>query len=352
MNFLKSKKLFLGIFGINASSGIAMVDIPERWKETWDNISFVIKLADKSGYDFMLPIARWKGYGGKTNPTGNCYETLSFSACLSGLSKKILLFSTIHVPFIHPVYAARCISTIDNASNGRVGLNVVCGWSKDEFEMFGQFNYDKSIRYEHGKEWVTIFRKLLEDRKPLNFNGKFFKIKGGLCSPKPSKKKSPPIMSAAFSPDGRSFALKYCDVLFTTFSNYKKSLDENKKILALSPKTKIFTAVNVFCKPTNKESIDYYDLCTEKKADHKAVNNFIKNLGLSSPIVSKYLKNMKKTVAAGAGTYSIVGSPKDITEQIYEIHKAKFSGIAFSFIDFKSDLKFFSKSVLPKIKKF
>ena len=77
----------------------------------------------------------------------------------------------------------------------------------------------------------------------------------------------------------------------------------------------------------------------------------VTNLGLSSPILSKYLENMKRTVAAGAGTYSIIGSPKEIIEQIDEIYKAKFSGIAFSFIDFKKDLEFFSKFVLPKIKK-
>jgi FMNH2-dependent dimethyl sulfone monooxygenase len=329
-----------------------MVDLPQRWNESWKNISKSVQFIDKVGFDFILPIARWKGYGGKTNPTGNCYETISFAGCLTGLTKKVFLFSTVHVPFIHPLYVARSLSTIDNASNGRVGLNVVCGWSKEEFEMFGKFKYDKSSRYEHGKEWITIFKKLLLNKGPINFNGKFFKIKGGLCNPKTIKNSCPPIMSAAFSPDGRSFALKYCDVLFTTFSNSKKSLEENRKIIKKSPKTKIFTAVNIFCKPTLNEANDFYSYCTEVKADHRAVNNFINNLKMSSPIVSKYLKSMKKTVAAGAGTHSIIGSPKEVIEQIYEIYKSKFSGIAFSFINFNDDLKYFSKYVLPKIRDF
>jgi alkanesulfonate monooxygenase SsuD/methylene tetrahydromethanopterin reductase-like flavin-dependent oxidoreductase (luciferase family) len=61
---------------------------------------------------------------------------------------------------------------------------------------------------------------------------------------------------------------------------------------------------------------------------------------------------MKKKVAAGAGTHSIVGSPKEVVEQIYEIYKSKFSGIAFSFINFNDDLKYFSKTALPKINRF
>ena len=94
MNFLK-KKFSVGIFGMNASSGISMVNIPQRWDQKWDNIKFVAKFLDKNNFDFILPIARWKGYGGSTNPTGNCYETLSFSGCLSGITKKIFLFATV-----------------------------------------------------------------------------------------------------------------------------------------------------------------------------------------------------------------------------------------------------------------
>ena len=351
MNFLK-KKFSVGIFGMNASSGISMVNIPQRWDQKWDNIKFVAKFLDKNNFDFILPIARWKGYGGSTNPTGNCYETLSFSGCLSGITKKIFLFATVHVPFIHPVYASRCLSTIDHSSNGRVGLNIVCGWSKDEFDMFGEFNYDKDKRYIHGEEWVKIMKSLFKKKTPLNFSSEFFKINGGICEPKPIQKPHPPIMSAAFSPDGRKFALENCNILFTTFSDTKRSKLINLEILKKKPNIKIFTAINIFCKKSRVEAEEYFDYCTNKKSDKKAVNNFIKNLGASSPIVSKYLKKMKQTVAAGAGTFSFVGSPKDITEQIRELYDAKFSGIAVSMVNYRSELKIFSEKILPNIRNF
>lgn len=60
MNFLKNK-FSVGIFGINASSGISMVNIRQRWDQKWDNIKFVAKFLDKNNFDFILPIARWKG---------------------------------------------------------------------------------------------------------------------------------------------------------------------------------------------------------------------------------------------------------------------------------------------------
>jgi len=41
------------------------------------------------------------------------------------------------VPMVHPVFAAKALATVDHASGGRAGLNIVCGWSPQEFELFG-----------------------------------------------------------------------------------------------------------------------------------------------------------------------------------------------------------------------
>ena len=45
--------------------------------------------------------------------------------------------STLHVLNIHPVLAAKALTTIDHISNGRLALNIVTGWFKEENEMFG-----------------------------------------------------------------------------------------------------------------------------------------------------------------------------------------------------------------------
>ena len=157
-------------------------------------------------------------------------------------------------------------------------------------------------------------------------------------------------MSAAFSPDGRKFALENCNILFTTFSDTKRSKLINLEILKKKPNIKIFTAINIFCKKSRVEAEEYFDYCTNKNLIKKAVNNFIKNLGASSPIVSKYLKKMKQTVAAGAEHFPF-GS-KDITEQIRELYDAKFSGIAVSMVNYRSELKIFSEKILPNIRNF
>jgi MFS family permease len=43
-------------------------------------------------------------------------------------------------------------TTIDHVTGGRFCLNVVCGWFKDEFEMFGAAWRDHDVRYAYAAE--------------------------------------------------------------------------------------------------------------------------------------------------------------------------------------------------------
>ena len=41
-------------------------------------------------------------------------------------------------------------------AEGRLGLNVVCGWNQLEFDMFGHEQHPHDERYVYGREWLEI----------------------------------------------------------------------------------------------------------------------------------------------------------------------------------------------------
>src|SRR5579859_6675706 len=138
MNPMHGKNRFkLGVFAANADGGLTLTTAPERWQARWPDIVRVAQIADRAGLEFFLPIARWKGFGGVTNSREWSFETFTHAAALSGVTERIALFATVHVPMVHPVFAAKALATIDHASGGRAGLNIVCGWSPQEFDLFG-----------------------------------------------------------------------------------------------------------------------------------------------------------------------------------------------------------------------
>ena len=352
---MADKYLDIGIFGLNASSGVAMTQVPERWSGKWEHVAEVACFADNAGYDFLLPIGRWVGYGGDTNPTSNTYETFSFAACLSGLTKRIKLFSTVHTPFIHPTYAARAASTIDHASGGRFNLNVVCGWSLEEFQMFGLSDYDPKIRYIEGPEWVEVFDLMMTSDEPFDYEGHHFNVKGGICLPKPVQRPRPVLMSATFSPDGRAFAVSKCDILFTMFSKPEISRRQNNDLLAQAQAIGrndccVYTAAHAVVRETRSEAEDYYEHYAAIEADTNAAKGFINKLGVSSPKVSALQKAHLKRIAGGAGTFPLVGSVKDVVEQLVEVKKSGFRGIGISFVDYSAEVPFFAKEVLPRLR--
>ena len=65
--------LRLGLFGANCSSGRTYASLPERWDASWEDNLRLAQMADAIGIECMVPIARWKGYGGVSNPNGSSF---------------------------------------------------------------------------------------------------------------------------------------------------------------------------------------------------------------------------------------------------------------------------------------
>src|SRR6478672_11964336 len=141
----------LGLFGMNCSGSVATT-APERWNAGWSENREAARLADAAGIEFLLPVARWLGYGGLTDRQGTSFETLSWASALLAVTQGIVVFATVHIPLVNPVFAAKSVVTAHHVGQGRFGLNVVSGWNAGEFEMFGAQLLPHDERYAYSEE--------------------------------------------------------------------------------------------------------------------------------------------------------------------------------------------------------
>src|SRR5262245_6668087 len=207
-------RLKIGLFGSNCSSGRAVTTVKERWTGSWADNLKLARRADELGIDFLLPVARWKGYGGDTDYQGTTLETLTWAAGLLGATRYITVFGTVHAPLFNPVIAAKHCVTADHIGGGRFGLNLVVGWNEDEFEMFGVEQREHEARYEFAQEWIDVVKKTWSPQEEFDYEGQFLKLKGVRGKPKPVGEGRPLIMNAGASATGRAFAVKNCDAFF------------------------------------------------------------------------------------------------------------------------------------------
>jgi FMNH2-dependent dimethyl sulfone monooxygenase len=164
----------LAVFAMNVSGGLSATSAEGRLQGgDWGEVRRLALAAEAAGFDALIPIARWKGYGGATQWNDRSFETFTWAAGLAAITERIQVFATVQVPTVHPVRAAKEAVTVDHISGGRFGLNVVAGWNVGELKMFGHTPRSKDERYEVADEFVTFMKRIWTE-DIFDFEGRFF----------------------------------------------------------------------------------------------------------------------------------------------------------------------------------
>ncbi len=366
--FFGDNRFKFGVFGINCAGGMTPSRAPERWRADWNEMVAVAQLADEAGIEFLLPIAKWHGLGGLADMWGRSFETFTQAAALGAQTKRTGLFVTAHVSLITPAFAAKAIATLDHATNGRAGLNIVCGWNPDEFKPHG-IKLDGEHRYARGLEWFKIYAKLLEGGPKFDWKGQYFDLEGLITDPLPLQQPMPPVMSAAQSGDGQTFAAQAADILFTTMQDMSvtKSTVEHlqNSAAAFGRRPEVYVQTQFVCKPTRKEAEEYVHYYAVEMADPDAVEYFARQrrstMSASTKIGGTALDRELAATLSGekprrfpgmfAGMYPVIGTPDDVVEVLQKVASLGVSGSTLVFLNYLQELPYFIQEVFPRMER-
>jgi FMNH2-dependent dimethyl sulfone monooxygenase len=353
--------LKIGLFGANCSSGRSATKVPERWSASWPDCLALARLADDAGLDFMLPIARWKGYGGDTDFHGRSLETITWAVGLLCATKRMTVFGTVHAPLFHPLIAAKEFVTADHIGEGRVGVNIVCGWNEGEFDMFGVKQREHDVRYDYAQEWVDIVKQAWACDGTFDYQGEFLQLQKVRAYPKPFGDTRPLMMNAGSSDAGQAFALRNCDAFFVATAGSRTSLAGNAAKVAeikaaaqkLGREIEVFTVGQVICRPTQKEAEDYYQHVNIENADWGALDGMLANKNMTPETMppEEYYAKRRYFAANAVGGYPFVGTPDCIAEELATISQAGVRGIGLSFVNYLSEVPYFCDEVLPRLER-
>ena len=347
-------RLKLGVFSTNADGGLAITDVPERWRAGWHDNLTAAQIADRAGLEFMLPIARWRGFGGRNKVREWSFETFTWAAGLAAATEQIGLFMTVHVPLVHPLYAAKALATVDHISQGRAGLNIVCGWNPKEFGMFGTPLVEKG--YDQASEWLDIVERLYRSDQPFDHEGTYYRLAQAVSLPSSLQSPRPVTMNAAFGAAGRDFAAARCDYLFTTFSELADAAthvsDIAERAAAHGRRVGAYTVAHVVCRESAAEAEAYYTRYAVTLADHEAVDEHMAGKkAFSRSHDARAYDLYRQRFAGGAGSYPLIGTPDMIAEAMMAIAAEGYDGIALSFVNYTQELPYFCDRVLPILTK-
>jgi alkanesulfonate monooxygenase SsuD/methylene tetrahydromethanopterin reductase-like flavin-dependent oxidoreductase (luciferase family) len=363
--------LKIGLFGANCSSARTATVAPERWLASWPDCLKLARMADEAGIDFLLPIGRWKGYGGESDFHGTTLETITWACGLLAATERITVFGTVHAPLFHPLIAAKEMVTADHIGGGRFGLNLVAGWNEGEFAMFGVAQRDHEERYEFAQEWIEVIKRAWSGEE-FDFEGRYFKLAGVRAKPGPVGGTRPVIMNAGQSGTGQAFAMRNCDAFFTSTSGARLAVAgtsqvmDQAKVFELIVKQvsdikaeghkfgreiEVYTQGQVICRPTQNEAEDYYHHVNVESADWGAIEQMLalKNITPQNTAADVFAGKRSMMASHGVGGYPFVGTPDRIAEEFANLGRAGFRGLAVSFVNYLNDVPYFCAEVLPRL---
>lgn len=344
----------LGLFSFNVSYGTTMTFAEGTVTPTWEENVRIAQAADSAGWEFLLPLGRWRGWGGKTNFNDKTFDVYTWAAGISAVTTQIQVLTTAHVRLVHPVMAAKQGTTIDHISGGRSGLNIVTSQKAAEVAMFGIEQIEHDEAYEAGEEWITIVKRLWAEEDDFDFEGKWFRTAGAHAEPKPLQRPRPVIVTAGMSPIGRRFGAKHADFIFQVMhdlESMKGFVDEIRDLARAEFDRRVGTLIHatVVCADTEQEARDYYRYYVDELGDWEAAEDAISVIiaGREQSTTEEQLRTMQRSLIAGFGGYPLIGTPEQIVDKIDALARCGVDGAALHWVNYEQGIAQFNEQVLP-----
>ena len=162
-------------------------------------------------------------------------EPITWLAAIAAVTSRIGLIATASTTYSEPYNLARLFASLDHISHGRAGWNIVTTSAPQAAQNFGLPEHPPhGERYEKAKEFLDVVTKLWDsweddalvidpasgifadtDRiHSIDHVGKHFRVRGPLNTAR-SPQGRPVYVQAGSSDDGRAFAARFAEAIFT-----------------------------------------------------------------------------------------------------------------------------------------
>ncbi|MGH3645081.1 MAG: LLM class flavin-dependent oxidoreductase [Mycobacterium sp.] len=249
------RELHLNAFLMEAGHHEAAWRLPESNPRADFDLEHWIKLAqlaEDAKFDslFLADGPSLTG-SGAFRPPGQL-EPFTLLTALSQHTSRIGLIATVSSTYNEPYNLARRLASVDHVSGGRAGWNIVTSAGADEAANFGLDDRpDHAARYERADEFLTVAKALWDsweneavladkasgryaDPKRLHaigHVGSHFRVAGALNVERPPQG-HPLLVQAGSSDDGKNFAARHAEAIFTAHQTYERAADFYRDIKA------------------------------------------------------------------------------------------------------------------------
>jgi dimethylsulfone monooxygenase len=142
---------------------------------------------------------------GPREPSLDCW---TLAPAVAAATSTLELMLAVRPNYHSPALTAKALSTLDLIAPGRLSLNVVSSWWKDEAAQYGAPFDIHDARYARTQEWLDVVTRLLRE-DTVTHAGPLYQLDNAVLAPKPSR--VPPVYMGGESPRAKEVIAAQAD---------------------------------------------------------------------------------------------------------------------------------------------
>ena len=154
----------------------------EKMETSWEYTRSLCLRAEELGYDLtLIAELNLNDIKGVDAPSLDAWST---AAALAAVTSKLELMVAVRPTFHSPALLAKQAANIDQISGGRLTLNVVSSWWRDEATKYGIPFDEHDQRYARTSEWIDVVDGCWREQG-FTHKGNLYDVQENILSPKP-----------------------------------------------------------------------------------------------------------------------------------------------------------------------
>jgi FMNH2-dependent dimethyl sulfone monooxygenase len=154
----------------------------------WPYVRDLAKESEQHGFELsLIAELNLNDIKGHRAPSLDCW---TLAPAVAVVTSTLELMLAVRPNYHSPALTAKALSTLDVIAPGRISLNVVSSWWKDEASQYGAPFDVHDARYSRTQEWLDVVGQLLTEQT-VTHAGSLYQLEGTVLEPKPSR---PPVV--------------------------------------------------------------------------------------------------------------------------------------------------------------
>ena len=319
-----------------------------RYQPSFKTCYEVASRAEASNYEYVYVSENYLNvvYGEEFEVA----DTWAFSAAMAAKTSKINIVVSTKPGFHAPLPIAKMAQGINHISNGRLSINIVCGWWKREFEQCDVEYLDHDGRYQRATEFTLCLKKLWTGEYS-QFEGNHYALHDALVAMEDSKDGQIPIWVSGQSTSSQELAAQYGDVYFIDSmpeEDLKEKIQQLRKLEGRhGRKSKIAMSVFVIMDDTDEKARARYKNIIESRQQN-LIDNFRISMAESGATMWKGLTDEQMVDSNCGFDASLIGSRATILERLFKLKECGVDILLCQFEDMLEDTTKFGETILPE----